>query len=299
MHSHRPIIGVTLGDPKGIGPEIVAKAMADPRVQALCELRVFGDERLLRERPIGLSDADAGLWSAQWVAAGVRAALGGSIAALVTAPINKERWQLGGIAFPGHTEYLAHLSGQTVTRVGPFFISPRWRVGLATGHLPLKHVAQVLRGERIVEAAQLIHEFCRTRLGIAKPRLACLGLNPHAGEHGHLGFEEKEIIEPAISLLHDRRIFIDGPFPADTFFRETGPDYDAVLAMYHDQGLIPVKSRYFAETVQVTMGLPFLRASVDHGTAEDIAWKGRADHGNLVAAIRMAVRLCRGAKESP
>ncbi|MBI2346072.1 MAG: 4-hydroxythreonine-4-phosphate dehydrogenase PdxA [Deltaproteobacteria bacterium] len=295
----KPTIGVTVGDPKGIGPEIVAKLLEDEQVRACCELRIFGDEEVVAAagkgaaagwKPTSLSDADAGRWSAQWVANAVKAALAGEIAAIVTGPINKHRWQLARIHFPGHTEYLAHLVGQTPTSIGPLFVTSSWKVALVTGHLPIKNVHRVLTRERIVGVATLAHETLRQMFDIPRPRLACLGLNPHAGEQGLIGLEEQEILIPAMAVLHDRGIAIDGPFSADTFF-SAAPVFDGVLAMYHDQGLLPLKTAAFRETVQLTMGLPFIRTSVDHGTAEDIAWQGRADHTNLVNAIELAVQL--------
>jgi 4-hydroxythreonine-4-phosphate dehydrogenase len=214
------------------------------------------------------------------------------IDAVVTGPISKESWALAGFKWPGHTELLAFRT--KAKRHAMMFDSPRLRVALATAHLPLMDVRNVLTIGRVYDPIDLGHEFCR-QLGIAKPRIAVCGLNPHAGENGMFGDEDTRIIRPAIDAA--RRIGIDahGPFPADTIFiRAAAGDWDLVVAMYHDQGLIPVKLLGWDKAVNVTVGLPIVRTSPDHGTAFDIAGQGKASEGSMKAAIELAVRLSLG-----
>ncbi len=297
-------IGLTIGDPKGIGPEICAAACAHFAARADVALTVFGE----RNCPAATcSDITAGQHSADAVRAAVEAIQCGVIDAIVTAPINKQRWHLAGIDAPGHTEFLAALvNPQAPPATRMLFIAENMRIALVTTHLPLRNVANAITTERLHTTIQRTHDFLRTHCGIANPRLACLGLNPHAGEGGLLGDEEQRIIIPTLKTLRARGITIDGPFPADTFFvhrsaRTTHHEphttpFDAIIAMYHDQGLIPIKQQSNGLAVNVTMGLPFIRTSPGHGTAEDIAFNNCADPQPLIAAIECAMDLVRTRK---
>ncbi|MBI2342394.1 MAG: 4-hydroxythreonine-4-phosphate dehydrogenase PdxA [Deltaproteobacteria bacterium] len=281
----KPKIGITIGCPCGIGPEIVEKAIADSRVMDICETVVFGS--------LSSSASKCGSISIQAVESAVRAAMAGEVRAIVTAPINKSHWKAAGSPFPGHTEYLAHLTG--AKSVAMCFASPKLTVSLVTTHLPLADVPKAITVERICEVARLT---CATtgHRTIApshqRTRIAVCALNPHAGENGVFGKEEIEIILPAIKKLQSEGLNISGPYPADTVFLQAiGGKFGAVIAMYHDQALAPIKTLDFKYTVNVTLGLPFIRTSPDHGTAEDIAGKGIADHENMVEAIKLAVKL--------
>jgi 4-hydroxythreonine-4-phosphate dehydrogenase len=212
--------------------------------------------------------------------------------ALVTAPISKEAWALAGHGeFPGHTEFLAARCG--TKRVRMMFVTPSLNVMLVTSHVPLARVPALLTIERVLDTIELGHEACRT-LGPANPRIAVCGVNPHAGESGLLGDEEARSIAPAIRAARERGIDATGPFPGDTLFRAALQGrYDLVVAMYHDQGIIPVKLLAFDRAVNLTAGLPIVRTSPDHGTAYDIAGKNLANPGSMHAAIDLAVRLAR------
>ena len=209
--------------------------------------------------------------------------------AIVTAPICKEAWALAGFNWPGHTELLAHRAkAKQVTMV---FESPHLRVALATVHVPLMTVRDILSIGRVVDAIDRGDEACRL-LGIERPRIAVCGLNPHAGEGGVLGWEEEKVIRPAIDMARHHGVQVEGPFPADTLFRRAvGGEFDIVVAMYHDQGLIPLKLLGQGTAVNWTVGLPFIRTSPDHGTAFDIAGRGQADASSMKAAIALAIRL--------
>ena len=269
----KPIIGITIGCPCGIGPEIVSKAISDPRVLDICEPRVFGS----------IDDGqDCGSVSMRAVDLAVRAVMQGEVSAIVTAPINKSHWAKAGSPFLGHTEYLAHVSG--AGPVAMMMAGPKLKVSLVTTHIPLAQVPKAINVERICEVARLT---CMSGLG----EIAVCALNPHAGESGRMGTEEENIIVPAIRLSQQEGLKISGPYPADTIFhRAVKKEFGAVIAMYHDQGLAPIKTLDFGKTVNITLGLPFVRTSPDHGTAEDIAGKGIAEHENMVCAIEMAVR---------
>jgi len=287
------VIGITCGCPCGIGPEIVAKAVSDPRVLAICELRVFGD--LISPSPLrgeGQGEgASCGLVSMQAVDDAIRAVMTGEIAAIVTAPINKAHWNAAGSPFLGHTEYLAHVSG--AKSVAMMMASPKLKVSLVTTHIPLADVPKAITVERICEVARLTCSPPFAKGGTGGILIAICSLNPHAGESGTMGTEEEAVIIPAIKLLQQEGLPVSGPYPADTVFhRAVQGEFAAVVAMYHDQGLAPIKTLDFGRTVNVTLGLPFVRTSPDHGTAEDIAGKGIASHENMVEAIKMAVVLC-------
>jgi len=287
----RPKIALTAGDPAGIGPEIVAKAASDPRVLEVCEPIVYEPPRSTRFEAGVLSGA-AGRAAYDVLLRAVKDAQSGAVDAIATAPVNKEAFKLAGLEWAGHTDLLAHLTG--ARRVAMMFHSDVLRVVLATVHIPLSEVPGVLTRALMTETIRLVAGEL-PRFGVARPRIAVAGLNPHAGEHGLFGREEIEAITPAVDTCRGESILVSGPFPADTIFvRTTRGEFDVVIACYHDQGLIPVKLLAFGQAVNVTIGLPIIRTSVDHGTAFDIAGKGIADHGSMVAAVRLAATLARG-----
>jgi 4-phospho-D-threonate 3-dehydrogenase / 4-phospho-D-erythronate 3-dehydrogenase len=324
-----PVVAITLGDPGGIGPEVVVKALAEPEVRSRAGYLVLGPQRALAE-----AAQRAGI-AVYWRAAATAApeagevllldypaddaalvrgpsAAGGKLSfrmvedvirmatsadhpgvhAIVTGPISKQAWQMAGQGkYAGHTELLAARTG--TKRFGMMFVTPRLRVILATAHIPLAAVAGVLTVERVLTAIELGDEACR-RLGVAPARIAVCGVNPHAGEGGLLGSEDAEVIEPAIRAAQESGMDARGPFPADTIFNSAvRGDFDLVVAMYHDQGLIPVKLLDRDRAVNLTVGLPIIRTSPDHGTAFDIAGENRADPGSMRAALELAVAMSR------
>jgi 4-hydroxythreonine-4-phosphate dehydrogenase len=311
-------IAISLGDPCGIGPEIVARALAArPDVDAV----VYGDTGVLARAagaagvpappadrvrgvtslspgdvPPGKPNDAAGQAQLAYLAAATTAALAGEVAALVTAPISKQWIARAGFAFPGHTEYLASRAG--VDEFAMMLAGPRLRVTVATTHVPLRDVARLLTADGIASTIWLTADALARRFGIAAPRVAVAGLNPHAGEAGRFGDEEDRLVRPAIELgrariaAAGRRAEISGPHVPDVVFREAASGrFDAVVALYHDQGLIPLKLLHFDEGVNVTLGLPFVRTSPDHGTAYDIAGTGRASADSFLAAFDLAARL--------
>jgi 4-hydroxythreonine-4-phosphate dehydrogenase len=287
----KPRIGITVGDPAGIGPEIAVKAAADPEVLAVCEPILYGPSTPadLAGFRVGAISADAGRSAYDSIVRAVGDAQAGRIDAVATAPINKEAFAAAGIPWRGHTELLAHLTG--APRVAMMFYAEELRVILATVHIALSEVPRALTGERLESIVMLAAEEL-PRFGLHRSRLAVAGLNPHAGEHGVIGAEDDAVLRPAIEACRRRGADVQGPFPADTIFRRamTG-EFDAVVACYHDQGLIPIKMVAFGRAVNVTLGLPIVRTSVDHGTAFDIAGRGVADPASLIEAIRLAARL--------
>jgi 4-hydroxythreonine-4-phosphate dehydrogenase len=284
----RPRIAITVGDPAGIGPEIAAKTAADPRVTAVCDTVLYGPPAGARFAP-GVLSADAGRAAYESICAAVRDAQAGSVAAVTTAPVNKLAFARAGLPWKGHTDLLAHLTAST--GVAMMFWSEPLKVVLATVHVPLAAVPQELTRDRLDDIVNITAREL-PRFGIAAPRIALAGLNPHAGEHGVIGDEETRILEPAVAAARARGIRIEGPFPGDTVFvRAVRGEFDAVVACYHDQGLIPIKLLAFGRAVNVTLGLPIIRTSVDHGTAFDIAGKGTADPSSLVEAVLLAARL--------
>jgi 4-hydroxythreonine-4-phosphate dehydrogenase len=284
----RPRVGITVGDPAGIGPEIAARAAADRSVLEACEPIVFAPPAHESFEPGRLS-ARAGQASYDLIVAAVDAAMKGEIDAIATAPINKEAFAAAGIPWRGHTELLAHLTG--APRVAMMFHADVLRVVLATVHIPLATVPMALTQAVMEQTIELAAREL-PRFGWPSPRLGVAGLNPHAGEHGLMGLEDDAVIAPAIEACRARGIDVAGPFPADTVFvRATRGDFDAVIACYHDQGLIPVKLLAFGRAVNVTLGLPIVRTSVDHGTAFDIAGRGVADPSSLVHAVLLAAQL--------
>lgn len=285
-----PRVAITAGDPAGIGPEIAGKAAADPRVRAVCEPVIYGPPDLARFRP-GVLSAEAGRAAYEALCAAVRDARDGVVQAIATAPVNKEAFALAGLPWKGHTDLLAHLTGSP--RVAMMFWSAPLKVILATVHIPLSAVPGALTREVLDGTIDLaVREL--PKFGLASPRLALAGLNPHAGEGGVLGEEERTVLRPAVEAARARGVRIDGPFPGDTVFvRATRGEFDAVIACYHDQGLIPVKLVAFGQAVNVTLGLPIVRTSVDHGTAFDIAGRNVADPGSLIEAVLLAARLAK------
>ncbi len=282
---------MTVGDPAGIGPEISIKAVADPRVTAVCEPCLYGPHTpgALTFYGQGQVSAEAGRAAFDAIARAVEDALRGEVDAIATAPVNKEAFALAGLPWKGHTDLLAYLT-QT-PRVAMMFYSDALRVVLATIHVPIVDVPALLTPDLVdfiidITAREL------PRFGYAHPRLAVAGLNPHAGEHGVIGAEDDDVLRPAIERARARGVDITGPWPADTVFgRAARGEFDAAIACYHDQGLIPVKLLAFGRAVNVTLGLPIVRTSVDHGTAFDIAGKGIADPSSLVEAILLAAKL--------
>lgn len=319
MASERLPFAITMGDPCGIGPEIVAKlfrhrlpapafVIGDAGVMrrsaslsapdlAVVEvdrpmvlegglLPVLAVTELPEDLPLGRVDARAGAAAFAYVEAGIRLALRRDVAGLVTAPINKAALKAAGIPYPGHTEILAHLSA--AGRVGMMLANDELRVMLVSIHVSLKDALRLVTVENVLWATRLAAEGTR-RFGIAKPRVAVAGLNPHAGEDGLFGAEEVEIIGPAVAAARAQGIDASGPWPPDTvYMRARAGEFDVVVAQYHDQGLIPLKYLGLERGVNITVGLPFVRTSVDHGTAFDIAGRGIADHRSLAYALKVA-----------
>ncbi len=330
----KPVIGITMGDPAGIGPEVVVKALADPEIRKLARYVIFGMNELLAYAA-DLAEIEPFWWRIQHdsprtefslthdivvldydeysqlgsavhrptrqggqaslnfiddaIAAAQRPIDEAGVDAVVTAPICKESWKMAGCRFPGHTEMFAQRT--KAKRVVMAFESPKLRVALASVHLPLMDLRNTLTIGAVYNPIDLGNQFCQ-RLGIAKPRIAVCGLNPHASENGQFGDEEARIISPAIEAARSHDIDARGPFPGDTIFMSAlAGQYDLVVAMYHDQGLIPVKLIGFDEAVNVTLGLPIIRTSPDHGTAFDLVGKNQADAGSMKAAIRLAVQM--------
>jgi 4-phospho-D-threonate 3-dehydrogenase / 4-phospho-D-erythronate 3-dehydrogenase len=335
----RPILGLTMGDPAGVGPEIIARAVAEPEVTRTSRPVVIGASSVMREAvalvgaplevhtvtsiadcrwgakhlevldlanvdmttlPRGEVSAAAGRAAYEYIARAVALATEGTIAAIVTAPVNKEALAAAGVPHAGHTEILASLSG---TRDFAMLLMGReLRVIHVTTHVSLRRVPDLVTRDRVLRTIRLAQRTL-TELGRSRGRIAVAGLNPHAGEDGLFGDEEQREIIPAVEAARAEGLDVTGPLPADTLFsRARGGEFDIVVAMYHDQGHVPVKTLGFTydETtkrwtglsgVNVTVGLPFLRVSVDHGTAFDRAWKGTANHESMMEAIEVAVRM--------
>jgi 4-hydroxythreonine-4-phosphate dehydrogenase len=288
----KPRVAITAGDPAGIGPEIAARAAASPLVLDVCDPVIYGPPQGASFTPGELS-AEAGRAAYDAICAAVRDAQAGRVAAIATAPVNKLAFARAGLPWKGHTDLLGHLTGQP--RVAMMFWSEPLKVVLATVHVPLADVPRLLTPALVHDIIDLTAREL-PRFGLPSPRLALAGLNPHAGEEGLLGSEDERVLKPAVAAARARGVDIRGPIPGDTaFVRARRGEFDAVIACYHDQGLIPVKLLAFGESVNVTLGLPIIRTSVDHGTAFDIAGRGRADPSSLIAATRLAARLASGA----
>jgi len=321
-----PVVGISLGDVSGIGPEVTAAALALPRVRRELVPVVFGDGPTLARFPVfkkyaratpetlgravgptvcevsALAEKDrrpgkptqaGGRAQYAYVMAAIEAARAGHVDALCTAPVSKEQISRAGIPFMGHTEVLAEAFGVEVLML---MDGPRVRVALATNHVPISALPRLLTVEKLTEQLVLLSRELKPVVG-RRPRIAVLGLNPHAGEGGLLGREEVEIISPAIQRARKARVDAHGPLPADGLFaRPDDIPYDAVLAMYHDQGLIPAKALDFERTVNVTLGLPVPRTSPDHGTAYSLAGTGKASRVPMVEALLKAAQLARARK---
>jgi 4-phospho-D-threonate 3-dehydrogenase / 4-phospho-D-erythronate 3-dehydrogenase len=324
-----------MGDPAGIGPEVVLKAVAEEEVQRACVPVIIGDAQLLAHtartldlqsgydivrlgEPVpsnlseplifhldningviecGVESGAAGKAAGGYIEAAVELCAAGRVDAIATAPINKRSLFLGGYSFPGHTEFLAHLSGTEEYAMA--FVAANLRIVLISTHVPLAEAIRLVKRDRIAGTIKLTDRELK-RWGIESPRLAVAALNPHGAEGGLFGMEETSEIFPAIEHCRVAEgINVGGPFSADTvFLRASRGEFDAVVACYHDQAMIPVKCLSFGEAVNVTLGLPFIRTSVDHGTAFDIAGKGIAEHSSMVAAIKLAAELSSKAGEA-
>jgi 4-hydroxythreonine-4-phosphate dehydrogenase len=323
-----PRITITMGDPAGIGPEIILKAMLRDDVYQVCKPLVLGDINVLgmvsknlgplsfhtikspsevTGKPglvdvISVSNLKEGSYipgrptvhggkaMVDYIKKAVDFNKDGQVSAMVTCPINKELMHKAGYRFDGHTELLAKLTNKK--NYGMMLASERLRVSLVTIHCALREVPQRLNEDLILRTIKLTYRALEEDFAIKRPYVAVAGLNPHAGEAGLFGLEDKEIIQPAVDEAKKDGLLVDGPFPADTiFYHASNGKFDAVVAMYHDQGLIPVKLLNFSDSVNITLGLPIVRTSVDHGTAYDIAGKGIADPSSLIAAIRMAAEI--------
>jgi 4-hydroxythreonine-4-phosphate dehydrogenase len=298
-----PIL-ITMGEPSGIGPEIARAAFDElgGRIGGH-PLKFVGDAGIFAGRETALiatkAKTDATLGKPdpknstaviEAIELAVKACLAGEAAAMVTAPIHKAVLKDAGFPYPGHTEFLGFLT--KAPRAVMMLASEKLRVVPLTIHTPLAQVPGAISERAILETAEIILSSLKRDFAIPEPRLAIAGLNPHAGEEGMLGMEEKNLIAPAVQLLKARGHNAIGPLSADTLFHdEARKNYDAVLTMYHDQGLIPIKTLSFWDGVNVTLGLPIVRTSPDHGTAFDIAGKGKADHRSMIAAIRMAAQI--------
>ena len=286
--TRKPRIAITVGDPAGIGPEIARKAADDARVRDACEPILYEPPTGTSFKP-GVLSADAGRAAYEVICDAVRDALAGSVAGMATAPVNKAAFARAGLPWKGHTDLLGNLTG--AGQVAMMFWSEPLKVVLASVHVPLRDVSSVITRTLIDNVIELAHREL-PRFDIPSPRLAMAGLNPHAGEDGLMGDEEQRVLRPAVEAAQARGIAIDGPFPADTVFvRAVRGEFDAVIANYHDQGLIPVKLLAFGRAVNVTLGLPIIRTSVDHGTAFDIAGRGIADPSSMIEAVLLAARL--------
>ncbi len=291
----KPVIGITLGDAAGIGPEVTERALASGRLDGRFDYRVIGS---CAEAVAGKPDEATARAAIAALEESVRLLKSGDIAAVVTAPISKDHLAGYGFTFPGQTEFYAERFGCSDFQM--CLTGPHLTVGLVTIHEPLRTVPDLLSTAEIVKHGKLLAEFCRRR-GKPAPAIAVAGLNPHAGENGRMGTEEITIIRPAVTALNasGTGAVFHGPLPPDTlFFHAARGQYDAVLCMYHDQGLIPLKLLDFDEAVNLTLGLPVIRTSPDHGTAFDIAGKGRAGAASMTAAINLAAELAAGVERS-
>lgn len=334
----KPLIGITMGDPCGIGAEVIVKALADPEVRSLARFVIYGVQDVLvgaaeaadlrpcwfrrpPEAPLRIDSGvvvadfeeyEAGFWlrarptarggeaSMRFLDAAIQAAGENAIDAIVTAPIHKTSWKLEGFKFPGHTEKLA--DAFKTKRVTMAFVGGGLCVALASTHVGLFELRNHFSIGSVFQPIDLLHDALRNWFGLERPRIAVAGLNPHAGENGRFGDEEKRVIEPAIQMARNAGMNVEGPFSADSLFTsQRRTRFDGIVAMYHDQALIPIKMLAFDTAVNVTLGLPIIRTSPDHGTAFDIAGTNQADPGSMKEAIRLACRLtsCASAGSSP
>jgi len=324
-----PRIAITLGDPCGVGPEIIVKALAAGALHQQCQPIVIGDPLAMQRAIDGLGanlqirilddlahlpgeSAQVALYSPtrlalrdlvygqpteataratiHYIEAAARAALAGQVDAICTCPIHKANLSRYGFAFPGHTEFLAHLT--QASNVVMMLAGPRLRVALVTIHHALANVPALIDRETVARTIHITGTALVDDFGLKRPKIAVAGLNPHAGEEGKFGREELDVIQPALEGFRAAPFEVSGPYPPDTvFFRAHAGEFDAVIAMYHDQGLIPIKLLHFHDAVNISLGLPIIRTSVDHGTAYDLAGTGRAHAGSLLEAMRCAVLM--------
>ena len=330
LPSDKPLIGITLGDYNGIGPEVILKALEGNQLAKLCTPVIYGSLRVLNqyrnlfemkdwtlhgiqkpeqanpkltnvitcwhdhqtEIQPGKVTPEAGQGSLSSLKRAVEDLKAGKIHAVVTGPINKDNIQSAEFKFPGHTEFLAE--SFAVQEALMFMVSGDLRVGVLSGHIPVKDVASWITTEKLTAKIEQMLFSLKNDFGIKKPKLAVLGLNPHAGENGLIGKEDSEIVNPAVQESKAAGVQVSGPFPADAFFgMQRYKDYDAILAMYHDQGLIPLKMSSFGVGVNFSAGLNIIRTSPDHGTAFDIAGKNKAMISSMLEAIKLAVQFAR------
>ena len=313
LNSSLPIVAITMGDPSGVGPEIILKALADRELAGLARWLVVGDPRILQKAAqltgmslddaavhqvltlediddfrFGKLDARYGQAAVEYVRSATEMCLRGEADAMATAPLNKEAVALSGRTFSGHTEYIAELCGASESRM--LLYSARLSTVHVSTHVPLRRACD-LETTRILRTIELGHEAMQL-LGIPQPRIAVCGLNPHAGEHGLFGSEDERSILPAIEAACQRGMACTGPHAGDTVFLQGSRGaYDLIVAMYHDQGHIPMKLIDFEGTVNISLGIPIIRTSVDHGTAFDIAGKNQADARSMIEAMRTAARM--------
>jgi 4-hydroxythreonine-4-phosphate dehydrogenase len=328
---HKPVIGISLGDINGIGPEVVLKALADPRILDMMTPVVYGSSKVLGyyrkalkmnnfqyhhmqgaaledqvnvvncwqeviEIQMGQSNPEGGKAALLALQKAVEDLKAGRIEAIVTAPINKQNIQSDEFKFPGHTEFFTKAFDTKDSLM--LLCSGSLRVGVVTGHVPLQEVPQLITKERVQYKLNILERSLRQDFGIGKPRIAVLGLNPHAGEEGLLGTEELEVIIPVIQDIKQKGRLVFGPFPADGFFGSGAyQKFDGILAMYHDQGLIPFKTLAFEQGVNYTAGLPIVRTSPDHGTAYDIAGQNIASESSMREALYLACDIARRRNE--
>lgn len=312
MKSKNRYIGITMGDPSGIGPEIIAKAMSRPSIRKLANYKIIGDYSVYRkystvQNERGLSFIDlkniplknvniravnrlSGKAALNYLQKAVELLKNNKISALVTAPVCKEAVCLTEPSFQGHTEFLA--DAFKIKNVGMLFVANKLRVIIVTRHIPVCQISKKITPQLVYETISLTSQALKKNFKIKRPRIAVCGLNPHAGEGGNIGKEEIAIILPAINRAKKNKIATYGPFAADTLFSGAIENqYDAIVAMYHDQGLIPVKTRCFTKLVNLTVGLPVIRTSPAHGTAFNIAGKNKADPSSMCEAIKLAAEL--------
>lgn len=289
--SNKPRVVITMGDPSGIGPEVTIKALASSKVKGLADFFVLGGGS--KRLPHGKQTAEAGRLAIKNIDDALNLLKSGKGDCLVTGPVNKASVRLAGFKdFQGHTEYLAAKTGSKDFAM--MFVGKSLKVTLVTRHVSLKAVPSALSTERIYKTIILTHKSLKELFGIKNPKIGVCGLNPHAGESGAFGNEEANIILPAIQKASCKIKGICGPLPPDVIFYDAvSGKFDAVVSLYHDQGLIPFKLLHFKDGVNMTLGLPFIRTSPDHGTAFDIAGKNVADPTSMIEAIRLAVRLAK------
>lgn len=332
-----PIIGITMGDPTGVGPEVIVKVLTQVKIHRLCRPLVIGDRNVIaraaqivgssvKVEPIdkvdrlepsyrkiqvlslthmnpdllrfGRPDKNCGKAMFNYIKEATNLAVNGQISAIVTAPINKFAMNEAGFNYGGHTEILSDLTG--TKDYAMMLAGSRLKVSLVTTHSPLREVAGMITPGKVLKTVVLTCRFLHEYMSIKDPRIAVTALNPHAGETGLFGIEEKELILPAIRKVESMGIKVKGPAPADTiFYFALKGEYDAVVCMYHDQGLIPLKMVNFTDSVNITLGLPILRTSVDHGTAYDIAGKGTANPNSMFQAVLLAAKMSKAKKTSP